>query len=789
MTAHCTIPPTPPKGVPRRAPRGLRSGAVVCLLAAAAVVLAPRAWSQPLVLAVDEAVPGEGPLRPAVLGADDGGATRADDGEAARTAYYARVDAAAMRLAMASAGGSGGAEIALAIAPDNIIRSRAAWIERRAGGGLTWSGSVEGDPLGHVLLVVEPAAGGDTAAGRITTGGGTYDVRHAGRGRQVIYGAEPGGGSCGVRADPPAGSLRRQIDASAHSEASWPEGGERPLLRSAVHVPPTSTRNDTVSVLVLYTTPVRESLQDGLAAFVQALISTANDHLVRSEVSGRVVLAGMREVAEPDLHPTEPSMTQTVLRALTDQRLVPAEEWRRETEADLVSFLIAGGDYCGIAHVPPQEGQPQKGYSVLKYGCRQVVTNFTHEFGHNMGLHHDPYVARRGAPFPHGHGYVDPWSSFRTIMAYPDRCSVEGRECPLVPYFSNPRLSIDGAALGEVGRSDAASVLNHMFATVSGYVESFPRRDFEAPDLFVTGVEDEEITIARPAQDQAAGSVAFAPSRILAQHGKVRAVGDLHLIYRPDPDFHGVDSFRYFVTRRYSFEQPKEGAVYLTITPAEDPPAASAIYIPFHPVVVHPDSSDLTIKWSRLYHPDHAEGEVTLSARWQLLAFDPTRDGGEVLLERSAGQTQEHTVPMANLSTFLDEQGVEVGGEAVFLQRVVVSDGLQEMPGPTAHIRFLFTKRAQEPAPVEPLESVRVAIFPNPAIHTLHVELAVPNADAVTVALYDILGREVRRTDSALNSGENVMSLEVGGLAAGVYLYEIRSLSGRSVERGRVIVQ
>ena len=118
---------------------------------------------------------------------------------------------------------------------------------------------------------------------------------------------------------------------------------------------------------------------------------------------------------------------------------------------------------------------------------------FAHELGHLMGLRHDRYVECNGsscsaAAFPYAYGYIhcdetsyiDRW---RTIMAYPDRCTVWRTP----QRFSNPdhtyrgdRLGIAGLAPSGLvdGPADTVRAMNRTRAYVSAFRQ--------APDITVS---------------------------------------------------------------------------------------------------------------------------------------------------------------------------------------------------------------------------------------------------------------------------------------------------------------
>jgi hypothetical protein len=96
--------------------------------------------------------------------------------------------------------------------------------------------------------------------------------------------------------------------------------------------------------------------------------------------------------------------------------------------------------------------------------------------GHNMGAHHDPYVAPGPGAFPYSHGIVHlgatAGQSWRTIMAYNDQCvaTFGGGGCTRIQYFSDPMVKYsDGNAMGDGPARNNALTLNKSANAVSNY--------------------------------------------------------------------------------------------------------------------------------------------------------------------------------------------------------------------------------------------------------------------------------------------------------------------------------
>ena len=94
-------------------------------------------------------------------------------------------------------------------------------------------------------------------------------------------------------------------------------------------------------------------------------------------------------------------------------------------------------------------GFASSAFNVCQRSCATGNLTFGHELGHNMSLRHDWYVDQSTSPHVYNHGFVDIdidlASSFRTVMAYGDRCTDNfGSSCTRLQYFSNPTVAVGG---------------------------------------------------------------------------------------------------------------------------------------------------------------------------------------------------------------------------------------------------------------------------------------------------------------------------------------------------------
>lgn len=68
--------------------------------------------------------------------------------------------------------------------------------------------------------------------------------------------------------------------------------------------------------------------------------------------------------------------------------------------------------------------------------------------------------------------------------------------------------------------------------------------------------------------------------------------------------------------------------------------------------------------------------------------------------------------------------------------------------------------------------------YPNPASTMVHLLIAAPNQDQVTVSVTDMLGRTVLQQDLQVETGSNSLPLDISRLAAGAYLVHMVCNSG-----------
>ncbi|TDO24725.1 GDSL-type esterase/lipase family protein [Pedobacter duraquae] len=79
--------------------------------------------------------------------------------------------------------------------------------------------------------------------------------------------------------------------------------------------------------------------------------------------------------------------------------------------------------------------------------------------------------------------------------------------------------------------------------------------------------------------------------------------------------------------------------------------------------------------------------------------------------------------------------------------------------------------------------------YPNPAGQTTNIDIILPEADKVTVKIYDLRGKLVQTPlDEYLNNGKHIVPINLSLLAAGMYIYRVTTESGLFTATKKLIV-
>ncbi|MCC5863762.1 MAG: hypothetical protein JJU31_01445 [Wenzhouxiangella sp.] len=326
----------------------------------------------------------------------------------------------------------------------------------RSANDQTWVGRVAEDGTRLVLTVRQ-----GWMAGKIFAPGQSWEIRPTADFGTVLMLLDDARFPECSGAEAPDSDFRRS--------QSRPQPANRKALVGAAPLVygPDTVRIDT---LVAYTPAARAHLGGtGQAeAFLQLGVDLTNLSFINSDVD--VVF---RAVHFAELASQESSVcTGTSGDLLAARNNANLRNLRTQYQADLVA-MITMGSYCGCAYVQrtPGPGFHDFAYQATSVSCAVGNLTLAHEYGHNLGMEHDPAngTAPENASFPYAFGHFVS-GRFRTVMSYSNQCS---GGCPRQTHFSNPDVSFSGQATGIAGQRNNAEVARRVSPIV---------RDFELPD-------------------------------------------------------------------------------------------------------------------------------------------------------------------------------------------------------------------------------------------------------------------------------------------------------------------
>ena len=232
-----------------------------------------------------------------------------------------------------------------------------------------------------------------------------------------------------------------------------PQGHANEVSAVKTNLPPKSAHS-TIRLLFVTTNQARANNPNYRAALILGL-RDANQIAKNSQVAITYELAGFMDAN----HDETGKDFVTLLNDLT-YRMPEVKVVRDRLRADLVSMLVANNELCGGGKPGPEK---HLGFSAIN-----CISSLAHEIGHNFGMSHS--WNGESNTYTHGYQYKPASGSlrFRTQMAYD--CSPA---CPRQMFFSNPRLSYQGHALGTVANHDVARAMNERRETVENFYPPF----------------------------------------------------------------------------------------------------------------------------------------------------------------------------------------------------------------------------------------------------------------------------------------------------------------------------
>ena len=305
-------------------------------------------------------------------------------------------------------------------------------VEPNYGGGFTWVGQVQDEPLSLVTLVVNDGV----MAGTVLFPANVFEISYAGNGVHAV--TEIDQSAFPLDADPVRAALAEGETADAIPAAAADDGS-------------------VIDVMVVYT-PAARVAQGGTTAMlnlINSAISQTNSSYASSQIAQRLNLVYAAEVSYSESGDiVEVDLPR--LQREDDVFMDNVHTWRDTYHADLVALIVeypSDYPYCGVAYLlsPVSPDFEDWAFAAIERNCTTGNLSFAHELGHNMGAHHDWYVNDSTVPYSYSHGKVNTTDRWRTIMSYNHECYYLGFNCSRLPNWSNPDVYYGGDPMGVPG--------------------------------------------------------------------------------------------------------------------------------------------------------------------------------------------------------------------------------------------------------------------------------------------------------------------------------------------------
>jgi hypothetical protein len=205
-----------------------------------------------------------------------------------------------------------------------------------------------------------------------------------------------------------------------------------------------------IKLLVVYTSTAKSKVAD-INSLIDLAITETNTGYSNSGINANVSLVHKAQVSYTEASDSSTDLTR--LAATNDGYMDEVHTLRDQYAADVVVLVNDVNGYCGQADAIGANAA--SAFVIVDYDCATGYYSFGHEIGHLQGARHNPENDPTTTPYSFGHGYQDPQSRWRSVMAY--NCN---SGCTRINYWSNPNKTYNGDVMGTTSKSDNARALN-----------------------------------------------------------------------------------------------------------------------------------------------------------------------------------------------------------------------------------------------------------------------------------------------------------------------------------------
>lgn len=252
----------------------------------------------------------------------------------------------------------------------------------------------------------------------------------------------------------PLGNNKVQIKQLNTQNFEECDGAIKPQINHAAAntIENTKGLETTLDILIVYSNDTLTALGSHAAieATAQASINNMNTAL-----SNSMLVAGVDEVRLVTVLAIDRDESGSSATELSWLRADANVSYLRNLYGvDLVSMLTTTTG-CGRGYVMtfPSSSFSSWAFQITRHNCAVGNLSMAHEFGHNLGLEHNPedsgnWPDNGSYPYSFAH-YHD--GEFRTVMSYSAPCTLG---CNRKMYYSNPDVTYTGLATGVADSKD-----------------------------------------------------------------------------------------------------------------------------------------------------------------------------------------------------------------------------------------------------------------------------------------------------------------------------------------------